>query len=695
NPVEFVASGANADEAAGNIIRGMTRQYGNEIDEFVTEALRNNLVGLPLDLAAINIARGRETGVPTLNEARAQFFAGSGDTQVKPYESWFEFAQNLKNPASVINFIAAYGTHGSLVGTSEEKREAATKLVLGDPTLTGADAQAFHTDRLAFLNATGSYGGGSLGGLNDIDFWIGGLAEKKLIFGGFLGSTFNFVFETQLEALQNGDRFYYLSRLANLNLTAQLENNKFAEVIHRNTTATHLPGDAFARPDFFLEADQSKQFNGELGSADPTGGDIGIDAFLGGASGGGTAGAVLRRDVDNDGIAERLEYTGAEHVVLGGTNGNDHLIGGKGDDTLWGDGGDDRLEGGDGNDFIFGGDGNDIITDLFGVDEIRSNAGDDVVSAGRGVKLIITDTGRDFIIGGVDDDEVLAGQDDDFIDGGAGSDFIIGGEGNDWIESGTENGLLLGDNGDLVQGLPIKRSVDSRIEGHDVLIATGGNADFDAETGDDIMVGGLGTDRFFGQFGFDWASYSNDPVGLEADMNLRLFAPPALPGSPGAILDRYAQTEALSGSAFSDILRGDDADDLALGAVEGLSHVLLDRNVSLIDGLGAFLGDGTGNAIDEDGATRFSSGNILLGGDGSDVIEGRGGNDLIDGDRWLNVRIERRDASGNPLETHNTMSGFQARVLSGEIKVAELHVVREILSADGSTDVDTAEFSGN
>ena len=29
----------------------MTRQSGNAIDEFVTEALRNNLVGLPLDLA--------------------------------------------------------------------------------------------------------------------------------------------------------------------------------------------------------------------------------------------------------------------------------------------------------------------------------------------------------------------------------------------------------------------------------------------------------------------------------------------------------------------------------------------------------------------------------------------------------------------------------------------------------------------
>ena len=50
----------------------MTRQVGNEIDEFVTEALRNNLLGLPLDLAAINIARGRDTGIPSLNAARAR-----------------------------------------------------------------------------------------------------------------------------------------------------------------------------------------------------------------------------------------------------------------------------------------------------------------------------------------------------------------------------------------------------------------------------------------------------------------------------------------------------------------------------------------------------------------------------------------------------------------------------------------------
>ena len=237
-----------------------------------------------------------------------------------------------------------------------------------------------------------------LGGLNAVDFWIGGLAEKKMVFGGMLGSTFNFVFETQLEALQNGDRFYYLSRLANLNLTAQLENNKFSEMIHRNTDATHLPGDAFARPDYFLEVDQTKQFNADLGGADPTGGDPILEAIQP---------TVSRADLDGDGDGD-LQFRGAEHVVLGGTSGNDIMIGDKGDDTLWGDAGDDRLEGGEGNDFFFGGEGDDIITDVFGDDEVRSGGGDDVVNGGQGLNLIITDTGRDFVWGGVDDEEFLA-----------------------------------------------------------------------------------------------------------------------------------------------------------------------------------------------------------------------------------------------------------------------------------------------
>jgi Ca2+-binding RTX toxin-like protein len=669
NPIEYANSGIDAEEAAGALARGMTRQRGNEIDEFVTEALRNNLVGLPLDLAAINIARGRETGVPSLNEARAQFFAGSGDSQVKPYESWFDFALNLKNPVSIINFVAAYGTHQSILDaqTVEDKRTAAMNLVIeGD----GSPA-----DRLDFLNATGAYAGGSLGGLNNVDFWIGGLAEKKMVFGGMLGSTFNFVFEVQLEALQDADRFYYLSRLANLNMTAQLENNKFSDMIHRNTTATHLPGDVFSTPDFYIEVDQTKQFNAGLGSDDPTeGGDRILLAIQP---------KVIRRDTDGDGVNDYVRFTGAEHVVLGGTDGNDILIGGKGDDTFWGDAGNDRMEGGEGNDFHFGGTGNDIITDEFGDDEIRSGAGDDVVNAGQGFNLIITDTGSDFVWGGPDFDEMLLGQDNDFGHGSVGGGMIMGGEGDDWLEGGGSNNLILGDNGDLVQGLPVKRSVDSTIVGHDVLIGGPGNDDFDAETGDDIMISGNGTNKYFGQLGFDWASHAKTTDGVQADMLNRLFAPPAVAASPATVLDRYSQTEALSGSANADLLRGDDETDLTL------DHGLLDRNVALVNGLGDFLG-----AANEAGELAFSSGNIILGGAGSDIIEGRGGNDLIDGDRFINAKIMVTPTTG-PIFYVSGMAEIQERMFSGEITPGMLSIVREILDTNVVSDVDVAEYSGN
>ena len=247
NPLAFEQDGMNAEHAAGAIVRGMTRQVGNEIDEFVTEALRNNLVGLPLDLAAINIARGREVGVPSLNEARREFFAASQDAQLKPYTSWTDFAANLKHEASVVNFIASYGTHSSITTatTVEAKRAAATLLVFGGD---GAP-----TDRLDFLN-----GPAETTGVDNVDFWIGGLAEKQMPFGGLLGSTFGFVFGTQLEALQNGDRFYYLARTAGLDFGVALENGTFAQLIMLNTDATHLPAAVFSSPALTLEVDLTR-----------------------------------------------------------------------------------------------------------------------------------------------------------------------------------------------------------------------------------------------------------------------------------------------------------------------------------------------------------------------------------------------------------------------------------------------------
>ena len=112
-------------------------------------------------------------------------------------------------------------------------------------------------DRQDFLNGTGQYAD-DLGGLNLVDLWIGGLAEEIMPFGGMLGSTFNFVFEVQMEKLQSGDRFYYLQRLDGLHLFGEMENNSFAAMIMRNTDATHLPSDVFSTPGLILEVDQTQ-----------------------------------------------------------------------------------------------------------------------------------------------------------------------------------------------------------------------------------------------------------------------------------------------------------------------------------------------------------------------------------------------------------------------------------------------------
>ena len=256
NPTAFNGPDGAIDDgiAAGAIIRGMTRQVGNEIDEFVTSALRNNLLGLPLDLATINLARGRDTGVPSLNAARAEFYeATDNNVLLKPYESWVDFAGHLKHEASIINFIAAYGTHELITDqdTIQGKRDAALTLITG-ASVGGLAVQA---DAVDFLNATGAYAGGTLGGLNNVDLWIGGLAEETMPFGGMLGSTFNFVFEMQMENLQSGDRFYYLQRLDGMHLFGEMEANSFAAMIMRNTDATHLPSDVFSTPGLILEVD--------------------------------------------------------------------------------------------------------------------------------------------------------------------------------------------------------------------------------------------------------------------------------------------------------------------------------------------------------------------------------------------------------------------------------------------------------
>ncbi|GBD48039.1 heme peroxidase [Methylopila sp. Yamaguchi] len=684
NPQQFEGSGVTAAEAAGAIIRGSTRQIGNEIDEFVTDALRNNLVGLPLDLAALNIARARETGVPSLNEARAQFYEDTGFAQIKPYESWLDFTGNIKNPLSIVNFIAAYGTHESITSqtTLAGKRAAATALVLGTTEVVNGVTYAPPADRDDFLNSTGDWAGVETG-LNKVDFWIGGLAEQKMEFGGMLGSTFTYVFEAQLTNLQNGDRLYYLSRTQGLNLLNELEANTFSQLVMRNTDlgdpgSSHLPGDLFGRSDLILELNQAVQ--------------IGADPVFDNPTTQTLTPKVTRRapgaDVDGDGHADGgyLQFRGGEHVVLGGTEGNDTLLGDKGIDALWGGAGNDYLNAGMESDQVFGGDGDDIIIDPFGDDFLRGGDGNDVISGGAGLDILHGGRGQDAIFAGANTTEVFAGEGDDFILGGAGSDNLMGNEGDDWIEGGDGFDGLTGENSQLF--------FNSTIVGHDILNGQGNDTDYDGENGDDIMFEGAGIQRNNGMAGFDWAIHKSDPVAANSDLGIPIFVT-----QQALILrDRFDSVEGLSGWKFDDILTGTNRPVGGGGTIggNGAENVLTQAGVDRIANLQQYFGP---RLLDPNGVVFDPStgGDIILGGDGNDLITGKGGDDIIDGDRWLNVRISVRDPQDHDVElfTVNSLSSLRARLLSREINPSQLVAVREILDVNATDDVDTAAFTGN
>ena len=52
----------------------------------------------------------------------------------------------------------------------------------------------------------------------------------------------------------------------------------------------------------------------------------------------------------------------------------------------------------------------------------------------------------------------------------------------------------------------------------------------------------------------------------------------------------------------------------------------------------------------------WGDGNILLGGGGSDLIEGRGADDIIDGDSYLSVRLSVRNAANAEIGTTDLMT---------------------------------------
>lgn len=236
----FLSPEKYADVGPGSVLLGMTHQQMNDVDEFITPALNQGLLGQPLDLAAINIARGRDIGLPDLNTLRTTI-------GLQAYGSWTDFGQNMQHPSSLANFIAAYSLDGDLA-----KAQAIVGLSDGSISEDDDAAMGMTLDQAnAFLN-----GGDS--GYQHIDAWLGGLAEVHQP-GGILGETFDKIFVDQIESLMDGDRFYYLYRLAGQQFGEEVANSQLKDLVERNTGLSHLNGNIFGYADKYVDLGATKE----------------------------------------------------------------------------------------------------------------------------------------------------------------------------------------------------------------------------------------------------------------------------------------------------------------------------------------------------------------------------------------------------------------------------------------------------
>lgn len=580
NPTQF------ANVGAGAILSGMSEQVSNETDEFVTPALQQSLLGQPLDLAAINIARGRDLGIPTLNQTRAAIYnALSTDNsttisvgELAPYVSWADFQSHMAHPDAVVNFIAAYAFDGDLTAASAAVNDA------------------------EFMN-------GGNQDFNKIDLWIGGLAEAH-VYGGILGSTFNAIFLDQMERLQDGDRFYYFYRLdaallQTTNLNNEIINQQFKDIIERNTGARHLGGDVMSYTDSQIElaatpkapADangynyQAQHAYGDILAAHPT-----LGVYSGNGPNLNANGNIVTikgvqyiydaRPDGNGGGDTNLDGTPSSgynaHEVIVGTANNDYIDAGNGDDTVYGDAGNDILTGGPGADHLYGGDGNDI---LYGGDN------EDFLDGGNGNDTIYGGTS-----GGITD-IIIGGAGDDVLYGESGIDNLYGGTGNDTMYGGGETDVLEGEAGnDVMYGGDGPDAMNGG-EGDDILYGGPGDDSLDGQQGDDILHGGTaiagnngdvldgGTSIGWGNGGYNLTAYDDITTNLKLVIDLTQENI-NLAGALGAT---YINIQGAVGSQYADTI----------------------------------IGEGTADTTISD--------NWLIGGGGNDTLKGGGGNDILVG----------------------------------------------------------------
>lgn len=382
-----------------------------------------------------------------------------------------------------------------------------------------------------------------------------------------------------------------------------------------------------------------------------------------------------------------------------GTDGPDVIVGTPGRDLIDARGGDDLVCGEGDTDLIFGGDGDDTLYGGQGdSDWLFGEGGDDLLDGGPGdadapaystrpipvsVDLqagVATGDGTDTLVnmesitGSSEDDELFGDDADNGFLALGGDDLVDGREGDDEILFfASEQGMVVHLEGGtaLGEGVDTLRSIEWVVGSHhdDLIVGEGGpNTIFGLEGDDelwgrgddDILAGGQGDDRLFGGAG---TADSTDYFDARAPVTVDLAQGTARGGGGR---DSLLGVEWVFGSAFDDVLRGDEAEnvfsggggadlmdgregydvvayvgstpevdtitldtgpveaDLALG--QGVNHGDPGAPVDTFSSIEGLLGSDRGDELKGDGGP-----NLLAGLDGDDLLVGRGGDDYFNG----------------------------------------------------------------
>jgi Ca2+-binding RTX toxin-like protein len=376
-----------------------------------------------------------------------------------------------------------------------------------------------------------------------------------------------------------------------------------------------LVGDAGANT--IKAGDGSDIVSGGAG-ADVLDGGAGIDlldysASLAGVTVNLALGTGLGGDAEGDKLSSFENLVGSKFAdTLIGNASSNTINGGDGNDHLYGSGGGDRFDGGAGVDWIdyrnstaavyvnlaLGiGKGGYAEGDTYtGIEDIRGSKFGDTLIGDDKANVIYAGAGADHIEGGGGNDMIYSGGGYDYVDGGAGADTLS--YVNSWAAVTVNLGTGIGQYGEASRDTIFNienlngSKFDDTITGNagvNKLDGGAGNDVIHGGGGDDILVGNLGADVLDGGDGQDTASYTKATEGVALNL--------ATGGTSGeAAGDSYISIEQVLGSAYSDVITGNDSDnrisggagDDTINGAGGIDYIYGDLGKdTLIGGAGA------------------------------------------------------------------------------------------------------------